>query len=82
MPQVRPPVLNLPIPVQRPHHVRQRLRVTSAPVAVIAVDAVTDRAGYTHFGNKEIPPTEIIGVLETAKACVISQAIKELQGEE
>ena len=30
----------------------------------------------------EIPPTEIIGVLETAKACVISQAIKELRGEE
>ena len=29
----------------------------------------------------EIPPTEIIGVLETAKACVISQAIKELRGE-
>ena len=31
---------------------------------------------------EEIPPTEIIGVLETAKACVISQAIRELQGEE
>ena len=31
---------------------------------------------------EEIPPTEIIGVLETAKACVISQAIKELWGEE
>ena len=31
---------------------------------------------------EEIPPTEIIGVLETAKACVISQAIKELQGGE
>ena len=31
---------------------------------------------------EEIPPTEIIGVLETAKACVISQAIKELRGEE
>ena len=30
----------------------------------------------------EIPSTEIIGVLETAKACVISQAIKELRGEE
>ena len=30
----------------------------------------------------EIPPTEIIGVLETAKARVISQAIKELRGEE
>ena len=30
----------------------------------------------------EIPSTEIIGVLETAKACVISQAIKELQGGE
>ena len=30
----------------------------------------------------EIPSTEIIGVLETAKACVISLAIKELQGEE
>ena len=30
----------------------------------------------------EIPSIEIIGVLETAKACVISQAIKELQGEE
>ena len=30
----------------------------------------------------EIPTTEIIGVLETAKACVISQAIKELRGEE
>jgi len=30
----------------------------------------------------EVPTTEIIGVLETAKACVISQAIKELQGEE
>jgi hypothetical protein len=30
----------------------------------------------------EIPSTEIIGVLETAKACVISAAIKELQGEE
>jgi len=30
----------------------------------------------------EMPPTEIIGVLETAKACVISQAIKELRGEE
>ena len=26
--------------------------------------------------------TEIIGVLETAKACVISQVIKELRGEE
>ena len=31
---------------------------------------------------EEIPPTEIIGVLETAKACVISQAIKELRGDE
>ena len=30
----------------------------------------------------EIPSTEIIGVLETAKACVISQAIKELRDEE
>jgi hypothetical protein len=30
----------------------------------------------------EIPSTEIIGVLETAKTCVISQAIKELRGEE
>jgi|TARA_B110000467_G_scaffold101381_1_gene91901 hypothetical protein len=30
----------------------------------------------------EIPSTEIIGVLETAKACVISLAIKELRGEE
>ena len=30
----------------------------------------------------EIPSTEIIGVQETAKACVISQAIKELQGED
>ena len=30
----------------------------------------------------EIPSAEIIGVLETAKACVISLAIKELQGEE
>ena len=30
----------------------------------------------------EIPSTEIIGVLETAKACVISQAIKELRGDE
>ena len=30
----------------------------------------------------EIPSTEIIGILETAKACVISQAIKELQGGE
>ena len=29
----------------------------------------------------EIPSTEIIDVLETAKACVISQAIKELRGE-
>ena len=51
-------------------------------MTVVAIDAVTDRAGYNHFGNKEIPPTEIIGVLETAKACVISQAIKELRGEE
>ena len=31
---------------------------------------------------EEIPPTEIIGILETAKACVISQAIKELRGGE
>ena len=30
----------------------------------------------------EIPSTEIIGVLETAKACVISLAIKELRDEE
>lgn len=30
----------------------------------------------------EMPSTEIIGILETAKACVISQAIKELQGGE
>jgi hypothetical protein len=30
----------------------------------------------------EIASTEIIGVLETAKACVISQAIKELRDEE
>ena len=29
----------------------------------------------------EMPTTEIIGILETAKACVISQAIKELRGE-
>jgi hypothetical protein len=29
----------------------------------------------------EIPSTEIIVVLETAKACVISQAIKEWRGE-
>ena len=29
----------------------------------------------------EIPSTEIIGVLETSKACVISQAIKEWRGE-
>ena len=38
-------------------------------------DAVEDYIG-------EIPSTEIIGVLETVKACVISQAIKELRGEE
>ena len=30
----------------------------------------------------EMPPTEIIGVLETAKACVLQQAIDELSGEE
>ncbi len=30
----------------------------------------------------EMPSTEIIGVLETAKACVISAAIKELRDEE
>ena len=30
----------------------------------------------------DIPSTEIIGVLETATACVISLAIKELRGEE
>ena len=30
----------------------------------------------------EIPSSEIIGILETAKACVISQAIKELRGDE
>ena len=30
----------------------------------------------------EMPSTEIIGVLETAKACVISKAIKELRGED
>ena len=38
-------------------------------------DAVEDYIG-------EIPSTEIIGVLETAMVCVISQAIKELQDEE
>tara|TARA_Y100001938_G_C7815531_1_gene293998 strand:- start:360 stop:542 length:183 start_codon:yes stop_codon:yes gene_type:complete len=30
----------------------------------------------------EIPAIEIIGVLETAKACVLQQAIDELGGEE
>ena len=43
------------------------------------------RAGYAQAVQDyigEIPSTEIIGVLETAKACVISQAIKELRGEE
>ena len=31
---------------------------------------------------EETPAVEIIGVLETAKACVISKAIKELRGDE
>ena len=31
---------------------------------------------------EEVPAVEIIGVLETAKACVIKAAIKELRGEE
>ena len=30
----------------------------------------------------DIPAIEIIGVLETAKACVLQQAIDELSGEE
>ncbi len=30
----------------------------------------------------ETPAVEIIGVLETAKACVVKAAIKELRGEE
>ena len=30
----------------------------------------------------EVPAIEIIGVLETAKACVLQQAIDELSGEE
>ena len=41
----------------------------------VICEAVQDYIG-------EIPSTEIIGVLETAKACVISQAIKELRGKE
>ena len=41
----------------------------------VIVEVVQDYIG-------EIPSTEIIGVLETAKAFVISQAIKESQGEE
>ena len=45
------------------------------PFGEVVGEAVQDFIG-------EIPSTEIIGILETAKACVISQAIKELQGEE
>ena len=41
----------------------------------VIVEVVQDYIG-------EIPSTETIGVLETAKAFVISQAIKESQGEE
>ena len=31
---------------------------------------------------EEVPAVEIIGILETAKACVIKAAIKELRGGE
>ena len=47
----------------------------SRPFSDVVGEVVLDYLG-------EIPSTEIIGVLETAKACVISQAIKELRGEE
>jgi hypothetical protein len=45
------------------------------PFGEVVGEVVQDYVG-------EIPSIEIIGVLETANACVISQAIKELQDEE
>ena len=35
-----------------------------------------------HNHVTEVPAIEIIGILETAKACVIQQAIKELRDED
>ena len=49
-------------------------------VALRPFSDVISEAVNQHLG--EIPSSEIIGILETAKACVISQAIKELRGEE